>query len=673
MDATLARLTRLATELARQSDGRLLDSFLGGSQPAFRELVTRHGALVYGVCNRILRQRQDAEDAFQAVFLVLARRAADVWPREAVGAWLYGVAQRVSLKARTIRARKKGREQALEDVAQPVTPVPEPDLAEVIDSAVRKLPEVYRAAVVACDLEGLSRAEAAEQLGWKEGTLSGRLARARKLLADKLRKAGLALPTGGLAAVLGTNTVVHASLTESVLEVVSGQAVAGVPAPVAALTEGVVQSMFLVKLKAAVAALMVACSVGLVAWAGVAGDSPQIEPGVVPGQATGQPLPKPVKPEPLRAADPQPLPPAKLSPGLDLLQGKWRVVGITTEGAKEVAPGEKDNYPDFEIIGSSLWMPYRDASSGWRREQYSIAVDDKQHPFTMNLVAKGKPAARGIYELTAPAKTCASCHSDPFDSKPQPPDVIGLCQPGLKKNTGMRLALGITGGRPAKFGGGEGVVEFKLARVPDDHVDAEQLTREKARIEAFLALMAEARAEADRAELVRLKLRLSGIQAKLDVEEARKRVPVALADLERAKAAVEVVTAHLVVAKQNLQAAEERLATAQKAAEKAVADVEKKTPATPAKQGESFTVHIRPLAAAEKVITVKATGKESVLEGLAYAAEDMALNAEKLSVWVVRDKKVMEVDLAAIQKGESKTNYTLKPGDQLFVQVKVGK
>jgi hypothetical protein len=93
-----------------------------------------------------------------------------------------------------------------------------------------------------------------------------------------------------------------------------------------------------------------------------------------------------------------------------------------------------------------------------------------------------------------------------------------------------------------------------------------------------------------------------------------------------------------------------------------------------AKGGEAFTVHIRTLLAAEKVISVKATGKETVLEGLAYAAEDMAIKPEALSVWVVRDKAVLPVDLAAItQKGETRTNYVLKPGDQLFVQARVGK
>jgi RNA polymerase sigma factor (sigma-70 family) len=288
MSRLLSRLTRAVVEPAPQSDAHLLAAFLAErSEAAFARLVERHGSMVFGVCMRVLRHRQDAEDAFQAVFVVLARRAGDVWPRETVGSWLYGVAIRVALKARSLRARRASREQHLVEVAEIRSSSPEPDTAEVIDRVVRKLPEVYRAAVIACDLEGLSRKEAAGQLGWSEGTLSGRLARARKILADRLRKVGLAVPSGGLAAVLGTDAPVRAGLEEGVMAFGCPGA-ASVSAPVAALTEGVA-GMIAPNYKCVVAAVVVVCTVGLGAWAGAGDDS-----GSQPVQATtptAQPTP----------------------------------------------------------------------------------------------------------------------------------------------------------------------------------------------------------------------------------------------------------------------------------------------------------------------------------------------------------------------------------------------
>jgi DNA-directed RNA polymerase specialized sigma24 family protein len=117
MNRLIARLTRTAGEAGGSSDGELLAAFLAARDAeAFRSLVERHGPMVFAVCLRLLRHRQDAEDAFQASFLVLARRAADVWPRDAVGSWLDGVAHRIAQKARTARARRQGREQELVEV-----------------------------------------------------------------------------------------------------------------------------------------------------------------------------------------------------------------------------------------------------------------------------------------------------------------------------------------------------------------------------------------------------------------------------------------------------------------------------------------------------------------------------------------------------------------------------
>jgi RNA polymerase sigma factor (sigma-70 family) len=659
MNATLARLTRLAVDLRHEPDARLLDRFVAGSEPAFRELVSRHGPLVFGVCNRVLRHRQDAEDAFQAVFVVLARRAADVWPRDAIGAWLYGVAYRVALKALATRCRRKSREQPLVDVACPPATGLEPDIPEIIDRVVRKLPEVYRAAVVACDLEGLSRKDAAEQLGWTEGTLSGRLARARRILADRLRKAGVSLPASGLAVVLGTDTPVRAGLSESIVEVVSGNAAAGVPAPVAALAERVVQSMCAFKLKVIAASVLVACAIGYGAWTAGAGDGPGAGTSSTTGSLVAAAQP-PVKPKA------EPLPTAKLATALELLQGKWRVESIAEGKNVKLAEG----WPEFEITGASLLIPYKDATAGWKHEKYSLAVDDTKMPKTIDLIAPGKPVGRGIYELTAPATTCASCHTTeglgvgPLGLKP-PPNLIGLCGPGLKQRTGLRLALAIEGPRPAKFGGGEGVIEFTLERAGERDFDHGQLDQEIRRLTASIEAMRGA--QSDKEEVQRAVAKLRVLQAKREEDTARIALQVARADLQKAQAQFALRQTEFARATWTSRDAELRLADAEKEAKKS-------PPTRPAKDTDVFTIHIRPLAAREIVVSVNATGKETVLEGLAYAAEDMAIKPDAVSVWVVRGKEILPVDLVAItKKGETKTNYTLKAGDQLFVQVKVAK
>jgi uncharacterized protein (TIGR03067 family) len=157
-------------------------------------------------------------------------------------------------------------------------------LAELINSAVRRLPEVYRAAVIACDLEGLSRAEAASRLGWKEGTLSGRLARARQLLAERLRRMGVMLPAGGIGTVLAIGETVSAEFAADTVRLgvglAAGNLLTGLSAPVAALTEGMVRGMFLAKCKFVAVALLVVGTLGFGMWsaAGMGGaDGPGLQ------------------------------------------------------------------------------------------------------------------------------------------------------------------------------------------------------------------------------------------------------------------------------------------------------------------------------------------------------------------------------------------------------------
>src|SRR5262249_21683839 len=171
-------------------------------------LLRRHGPMVLGVCRRVLRNDADAEDAFQATFLVLVRKAASIRPRGLVGNWLYGVAHTTALKARAMSSRRAAKER--EAAARPR---PEREVAAetwerlqaLLDQELQALPDKYRAAIVLCDLEGRPLKEAARQLGCPLGTVGTRLARGRSLLARRLARHGLTLVGGVLATVLSHN------------------------------------------------------------------------------------------------------------------------------------------------------------------------------------------------------------------------------------------------------------------------------------------------------------------------------------------------------------------------------------------------------------------------------------------------------------------------------------
>jgi RNA polymerase sigma factor (sigma-70 family) len=389
-------LTRAVSNTASQADSQLLGAFLAErSELAFAALVERHGALVFAVCNRVLRHRQDAEDAFQAVFLVLARRAADVWPRDALGSWLYGVAHRVALKARSRRARIHVREHALaEQVPAASISSGSQELAELIDSAVRNLPEVYRAAVIACDLEGLSRAEAALRLGWKEGTLSGRLARARQLLGHRLRRMGVTLPAGGIGAALGIGETVSAEFAADTVRLCIGSAVgnlgAGVAAPVVALTEGMVRGMFLAKCKAAVVALVAIGAISFGMWTAVGAGT---EPGEKPGEGAGTAL-VPI------AASTEAKAPVKLPPDLEKMQGVWWIMAIGDGKQLTVVDPNKERDPRtvaVTIVDDRCIFPNHQVFRGVARDT-KITIDSTQTPKRIDLTHEGG-TLRGAYEF----------------------------------------------------------------------------------------------------------------------------------------------------------------------------------------------------------------------------------------------------------------------------------
>jgi RNA polymerase sigma factor (sigma-70 family) len=261
------------------SDGQLLERFVHRRDDrAFAALLDRHGPLVLGVCRRVLRHAQDAEDAFQATFLILARRAASIRRPGAVASWLYEVAYRVALKARAAVGRQRLLKKQVENMAHtdPLAAAASGELRAIVDEELSRLPEKYRAPLVLCYLQGHSNEEAGRRLGWTKGTVSGRLARARALLRGRLARRGLAVPAGLLVPALAQSAAgaavpaaLAAATTRAALLFGAGGATAGlVSAPVATLTEGALKAMFLTKLKlAAVLALLLSCvGVGAGVW-----------------------------------------------------------------------------------------------------------------------------------------------------------------------------------------------------------------------------------------------------------------------------------------------------------------------------------------------------------------------------------------------------------------------
>jgi RNA polymerase sigma factor (sigma-70 family) len=251
---------------ASPEDGELLERFVAArDEAAFEDLLHRHGPMVLGVCRRALQNEADADDAFQATFLVLVRKAESIRPRSMVGNWLYGVAHNTALKARAMSTRRSSKEQA---AARSRPQIDEPTwehLQPLLDQELNALPDKYRSVIVLCDLEGKSLKQAARHLGCPLATIGTRVARGRQMLARRLARKCV-VPSAGVLAFLmsqnGASASVPARLVEATAKAaaieISGSASTGgtISASVATLTAAVVKALLLARLKIAMLVLL---------------------------------------------------------------------------------------------------------------------------------------------------------------------------------------------------------------------------------------------------------------------------------------------------------------------------------------------------------------------------------------------------------------------------------
>jgi RNA polymerase sigma factor (sigma-70 family) len=257
------------------ADGSLLDRFVTHrDESAFATLMHRHGPLVVSVCRSILCNESDVEDAFQATFLVLVRKARSINKRESLASWLYGVAYRIAVRAKTRAGRTTLREAECMDEAtlDPSVQAARQEMKGLLHQEVHRLPDKYRLPVLLCYLEGLTRDAAARQLGWKEGVVRGRLERARDLLRARLLRRGVMLSALGLSGLFAQEVAaatVPAALFEATARitycVAAGKALAAgiLSTHVVTLADGVLKAMLLTKLKIACAAVLVVGSLSI--------------------------------------------------------------------------------------------------------------------------------------------------------------------------------------------------------------------------------------------------------------------------------------------------------------------------------------------------------------------------------------------------------------------------
>jgi RNA polymerase sigma factor (sigma-70 family) len=257
---TTGTMTGLSDAQLLRMFGRARDST---GELAFRELIHRHGPMVLSVCRQVLRHSHDVDDAFQATFLVLVRRAQSIRVGESVGPWLCSVAYRTAQRARAVASRyRTGKLEQLHHEQEPPSDADpfKVDLRPLLYEELGRLPEHYRAPIVLCHLEGKTHEQAARLLEWPVGTLSGRLSRGRQLLRARLERRGVQVPAALLCAhwLSGSQSLVSSPLVEGALKTaMQFSAAKTVSLSVLTLTNGVLRTMLLRKLTTTAAVLVI--------------------------------------------------------------------------------------------------------------------------------------------------------------------------------------------------------------------------------------------------------------------------------------------------------------------------------------------------------------------------------------------------------------------------------
>ncbi len=424
------------------SDAQLLDRFVSQfEEVAFETIVRRHGPMVWGVCRRVLGDHHDAEDAFQATFLVLARKAASVMPREKLGNWLYGVAYQTAMKARAVNSRQRAREKQLPDMPEQQSDqahCPD-DWLPILDQELSRLPERYRTPIILCELEGKTHKQAADQLGWPIGTVSGRLSRGRSMLAGRLTRRGVKLASGSLAVLLSQSSAAASvplslitATARTATKFAAGRLAAGVISiKAAALAEEVLKEMLMTKIKIVTAVLMVVAfgtagtsSSSLSQRAEASSPAKGIEgakPTVGEVQARGSTD---------HRDDPGP------EDEMKKLEGTWAITDAAEGGTRATAEQKAKGLGRAIIKGDK--MTIKPLGSSGPGTTLSISVDPTKSPKLISLIPLNdkmeddgnQPIILGIYELKRDTLTicCGKDRPDSFkvapDSKNQDPLVL---------------------------------------------------------------------------------------------------------------------------------------------------------------------------------------------------------------------------------------------------------